>query len=209
MTDKELPDLSGTKEMMAMSEAQTDLEASFKVLTDKQRVYVDGRLAGLTPYASCKAAGYEQAESQAYRLERTPRVRDALDAASKVARVSLDMSRDDVLEGLMESLQMCANATEMTNVWKEIGKIIGAYQPLKIEHTHNIGDYTNNQLMKMSNKDLVNMVDQPGAVIDVEDDIVDAEFEVLKDAVKPAEPIDYDNMEVMDDGPEETSNENL
>ncbi|MCK4784200.1 MAG: hypothetical protein KAV87_10650 [Desulfobacteraceae bacterium] len=202
MTEKELPDLSGTKEMKAMDDAQTNLEASFKVLTDMQRIYVDGRLAGLTPYASCKAAGYADAQTVAYRLERTPRVRDALDAASKVARVSLDMSRDDVLEGLMESLQMCANATEMTNVWKEIGKIIGAYQPLKIEHTHNIGDMTNTQLQRMSNKELVGMADQPGAIIDVKDDIVDAEFEVLKDSVKPPEPIDYDNMEVVNDSTE-------
>lgn len=212
MTDKNLPDipdLSGTKEMKAMNDAQSNLEAAFKVLTEMQRLYVDGRLAGLTPYASCTAAGYADAQTVAYRLERTPRVRDALDAASKVARVSLDMSRDDVLEGLMESLQMCATATEMTNVWKEIGKIIGAYQPLKIEHTHNIGDMTNNQLQRMSNKELVNMVDEPGAVIDVKDDIVDAEFEVLKESVQPPEPIDYDNMEVVDDRAEETSNKSL
>lgn len=199
MTENKLPDLSGTKEMIAMNDAQTNLEAAFEALTDMQRLYVDSRLAGLVPYASCKAAGYKDPESHAYKLERTPRVRDALDAASKVARVSLDMSRDDVLEGLMESLQMCANATEMTNVWKEIGKIIGAYQPLKIEHTHNIGDMTNDQLMRMSNRDLVRMVDQPGAIIDVKDDIVDAEFEVLKEAVNPPTPIDYDNTEVVDD----------
>lgn len=203
MAEKNLPteldQLKGTKEGKAFDEAQTELETSFGKLTEQQRLYVDGRLAGLTPYAACKAAGYTGAESQAYRLERTPRVRNALDAASKIARARLNMDRDDVLQGLMEALQMCATATEMTNVWKEIGKIIGAYQPLRIEHTHNLGDVTNDQLMRMSNRELVDLVDQPGAIIDVEADVEDAEFRVLRESIAPPTPIDYDNMEVMDD----------
>ena len=99
----------------------------------------------------------------------------------------------------MEALSAAANATDMTNVWKEIGKIIGVYQPMKLEITHDIGEMTQDQLMRMSNKDLVKMAQQPGAIVPVENNIVDAEFEVLKESVKPPEPIDYDNMDVMND----------
>lgn len=200
----DLEKLKGTKEVQAYEAAGNSLEEAFKRLTEQQRLYVDGRLAGLTPYAACKAAGYSGAESSAYRLERTPKVQDALAAASQVARVSLDMGKDDVLEGLMEALSAAANATEMTNVWKEIGKIIGVYQPMKLEVTHDIGEMTQDQLMRMSNKDLVQMAEQPGAVVPVENNIVDAEFEVLRESVKPPEPIDYDNMESMDDGNTDT-----
>ena len=195
----DLEKLKGTKEVQAFTAAENSLEAAFSKLTDMQRIYVDGRLSGLVPYAACKAAGYVDAQTVACRLERTPRVADALAAASQVARVKLDMSRDDVLEGLMEALNASANATEMTNVWKEIGKIIGVYQPMKLEITHDIGEMTQDQLMRLSNKDLVRMAEQPGAVVTVENNIVDAEFEVLKESVKPPEPIDYDNLDVMDD----------
>ncbi len=204
-----LDDLKGTKEIQAYTNAQTVLEKLMGSLTDQQKVYVEGRLSGLVPYAACKAAGFVQPESQAYRLERTPKIRDVLDAASSVARISIDMDRGDVLQGLMDALQMCANATEMTNVWKEIGKIIGAYQPIKIEHTHSIGDMTNDQLQRMSNRDLVKMVDEPGAIIDVTSDPVDAEFEVLKESVKPAKPIDYNNNTEIVDGDSTTPSKDL
>lgn len=200
----DLEKFKGTKEVQAYEAAGNSLEVAFGKLTDQQRLYVDGRLAGLTPYASCKAAGYSGPESSAYRLERTPKVADAMAAASQVARVQLDMGKDDVLAGLMEALNASANATEMTNVWKEIGKIIGVYQPMKLEVTHDIGEMTQDKLMTLSNKDLVRMAEQPGAVVPVEDNIVDAEFEVLKEAVRPPEPIDYDNLDVMDDDSEST-----
>ena len=200
----DLEKLKGTKEVQAYEAAGTSLEEAFARLTDQQRLYVDGRLAGLTPYAACKAAGYAGPESSAYRLERTPKVQDALAAASQVARVTLDMGKEDVLEGLMEALSAAANATEMTNVWKEVGKIIGVYQPMKLEVTHDIGEYTQDQLMRMSNKDLVQMAEQPGAIVPVENNVVDAEFEVLKEAVTPPEPIDYDNMDIIDDSTSDT-----
>ena len=167
---------------------QADWEKAFSKLSTKQRVYVDARLSGLVPYASAKVAGYSDPESHSYKLDKTPVVRDALDAASKVARTKIDMNRDDVIQGLMDSLDACANATEMTNVWKEIGKIIGAYQPVKIEITHDIGEVTANQLARMSNKDLLNFSHTNAAL----DAPIDAEYQVLSDSIQPPKPIDYD-----------------
>ena len=184
--------LKGTKEMQAYDGAQKSLESAFKALTDQQRLYVDARLSGMVPYASAKAAGYTQPESQAYRLERSPRVRDALAAASQVARVSLNLKRDDVLQGLLDADTMAANATEKVAAWREIGRIIGAYEPIKVQHTHLIAELADDQLMRMSNKELMELADQPEAVVEG-DDAIDAEFEVLQDAIQPPKPVEYDD----------------
>jgi len=178
---------------MITTSAQTEWEKAFSKLSTKQRVYVDARLSGLVPYASAKVAGYSDPEAGSYKLDKTPAVRDALHAASKVARVKIDMNRDDVILGLMDSLDACSNATEMTNVWKEIGKIIGAYQPLKVEITHDIGEVTAHRLMSMSNKELFDMSKRPDIMQAPQDEVLDAEYQVLRDAVTPPKPIDYDN----------------
>jgi len=202
MVEKAL-DLSGTKEVQAYESAQSSLESAFLKLTDQQRLYVDARLSGMVPYAAAKAAGYAQPESQAYRAEKSPHIRDAMEAASQVARVSLNLNRDDVLQGLLDADVMAANATEKVAAWREIGRIIGVYEPIKVQHTHMIGEMSDEQLTRLSNKELIELAEQPEATVHGEE-AIDAEFTVLQDAIQPPEPIEYDGEMEIDEVPDET-----
>jgi hypothetical protein len=43
------------------------------------------------------------------------------------ARITMD--RQDVLQGFMDAVNSAQSATELVMAWREIGKVIGAYEP--------------------------------------------------------------------------------
>ena len=144
------------------SELQLTEENPFTRLTVKQRRYVEARLQGLVPSAAAKAAGL------AHNEERSPRVREALRWAVEESLGSVeDIGKNDVLQGMKDAVSAAATATELIQAWREIGKLIGAYEPeRKILEVH---DYTKEELKSLSEDDLLRLAgDKMNEAIDGE-----------------------------------------
>ena len=149
-------------------------------LSIKQRNYVEARLQGLTKAAAGRAAGCST-QNEVYVLERNPKVRAAIryllrEGSAKVE----DLTKSDVLTGMMDAVSAAATASELVMAWREIGKLLGAYEPeRKILEVH---DYTEAELKELSDKDLARLAGKKMRNV-----IEDAEFEEVPKA-KP-EPL--------------------
>lgn len=136
-------------------------------LAEKQQRYVLARVRGFNIRQSAKLAGYTDIDSAGYHLEKHPRIRLVLDAMTKAASNELQLERKDVLDGLMDAVRMAATSTELAGAWREIAKVIGAYEPIKVEHSHR--NVTMEKLAAMSDADLAALADDPNyAVIEGE-----------------------------------------
>ena len=172
-------------------------------LTQKQKRYVEGRLSGMTKLAAARAAGYETPEVNAYRLDQNPRIRAALESITREATRNLALSRESVLEGLLDAVHTAATSAELTAAWREIGRVIGAYEPEKREININYKDLSPDKLARMSDKELMELGVKFEGQYDSPDDAIDAEYEVLQDALEPPKPIDYDrDVDAEELGPE-------
>ena len=96
-------------------------------LTAKQRLYVENRLAGMNQTQSAIAAGASPVTAPD--MERHPRVQRIMLSATKAAMERITMDRQDVLQGFMDAVNSAQSATELVMAWREIGKVIGAYEP--------------------------------------------------------------------------------
>lgn len=102
-------------------------------LTSKEVLYVEGRLAGSPPTVAARMAGMSDPFEDGARMEKDLRIRDAMEATIKLATAERQLTRDDVLAGLMDAVHMSATATELVAAWREIGKVIGAYEPTRVD----------------------------------------------------------------------------
>jgi len=177
---------------------QDQFYLAFSKLTDKQRQYVNNRLLGHNPTTSARAAGYSEASatSAGYNLDRNPVIRNVIVLANKQALQQMSLGRADVLKGLLDSVDTAATSTELTAAWREIGKLIGAYEPEKVEHTHKLEDLSREKLATMSDAELLKHSGQAEFRL-VDEDVIDGEYEELstEDEVPSdiaPEPIDYD-----------------
>lgn len=142
-------------------------------LTDIQRRYVEARVNGMGITAAARAAGVANAHGNAQSLEHNPAVKLALQEINKQALAGLVITRHDVIEGLLQATRAAATATELVMAWREIGKIIGAYEPVKVAITHEM--LLPEQLAVMSDRELMMAANIQGVTLD------DAEYEVLND----------------------------
>ena len=82
------------------------------------------------------------------------------------------MSKSDVMTGMLDAVEAAATASELVLAWRELGKLIGAYEPeKKILEIH---DYTRDELRAMNDEDLLRLSGSKYA------DVIDAEFEEIK-----------------------------
>lgn len=133
-----------------------------------QRRYVEARLQGLTVQAAGKAAGLTCAQS-ASRMERMPSIRSAIKWIVKESTRSVtELSKDDVISGMMDAVDAAATATELVAAWRELGKLIGAYEPER--RVLEIRDYTQDELRTLSDDELARLAG--GRMKDA----IDAEF---------------------------------
>jgi len=152
-----------------------DPEEDLLKLTPKQRIYVESRIAGMTVGQSAAAAGFKNHSN----LESNPRIAQILLHANKQALTRLTLNREDVLSGFMDAVNAAASSTELVMAWREIGKVIGAYEPevkiqvsvdLTAERIASMGD---DALLRLSGmEDFVNP--------DMEEDIIEGECQVLR-----------------------------
>lgn len=110
--------------------------AKGKSLTEKQRKYVEHRVAGLQPYAAARATGlkHNSAKQIAKRLEQNPEVRAAILKEQDAYEESSKMTKQRVIDGFLEGIQMArmmAEPSSMIAGWREIGRLCGYYMDEK------------------------------------------------------------------------------
>lgn len=135
-------------------------------LSTKEVLYCDNRLSGSPPAVAARMAGLPNPDEESKRLEKSATVRKYMEASIQVETHNRGITRDDVLAGLMDATNMASTATELVAAWREIGKIIGAYEPKKVDV--NITD--TRQLQEQSDEDLARL-----AAIDGEYQVLDFE----------------------------------
>jgi len=141
-------------------------------LTVLQRRYVEARMQGLPVGAAGKAAG-EQSMKAASMMERSPKVRKAIKFLVRDSMRNVEeLTKSDVMTGMLDAVEAAATASELVLAWRELGKLIGAYEPeKKILEIH---DYTRDELKAMTDNDLLRLTGGKLA------DTIDAEFEEIR-----------------------------
>jgi hypothetical protein len=136
-------------------------------------------MQGLAIGAAGNAAG-ASSHQEASRLEHSPKVRKAIKWLIKDStrlikdstRNVEELSKSDVMTGMLDAVEAAATASELVLAWRELGKLIGAYEPeKKILEIH---DYTKDELKALSDEDLLKLSGNKYS------DVIDAEFEEIK-----------------------------
>lgn len=170
---------STEKQLQKPNFKDTGVEDLLLKCTVKQRLYVEARVAGLNKSASLRAAGAaEKATSREY--ENHPRVKAILQAVNREAMNKLTVTRKEVLEGLMDSVNAAATSTEMTMAWREIGKLVGAYEPEVVRHettpnAERLRRMTDRELLELTRDDDFELAPSPM------DEVLEAEYEVMEE----------------------------
>ena len=169
---------------MASPKLQLTEVNPYTELSVKQKRYVEARLQGLNKKMAHSAAGYAPTgdgdPNGVYALERSPKVRAAIRYLIRESTKSVeDLTKSDVLTGMMDAVDSAATAGELVMAWREIGKLLGAYEPEKrILEVH---DYTREELKALSDKDLKRMAGKDMS------NAVDGEFEEVEDGGEETE----------------------
>ena len=158
-------------------------------LTVMQRRYVEARLQGLTITAAGAAAG---AKSSKHGMDNNPKIRAAIRYLIKESTASVEeLTKSDVLTGMMDAVDAAATASELVMAWREIGKLLGSYEPER--KILEIRDYTDNELKELPDKELLKLA---GGKLQ---DAIDGEFHELRNQDQEAEA----DGEGANSGPEE------
>lgn len=144
-------------------------------VTPKQEAYAEARATGVQLLASMSAAGFTPNPGDAARLEKMPPVRDLINAKKRENAYMLGLTRDKVLEGMMEAVnQAKILADPLTQIagWREIAKVCGFYAPevKRVELGEGAKTYLA-RLEQMSDEELLKIANAP---------IVDVEFTEVK-----------------------------
>lgn len=149
-------------------QAAKDLALSTEILSNQESQYVAARMMGNPPVVAARVVGYPDPIERSMELETDLRIKDAMLNAGKLKSYERRLTRDDVLAGFMDAVRMSSTATELVGAWREIGRVIGAYEPRKIDITVTHQE----QLQEMDDKALAQL-----AAIDGEYEVLDFESE--------------------------------
>jgi len=154
--------------------ANSPVEEDLLRLSGKQRLYVENRLAGMNRIQAGQAAGYANNNSIAG-LDEHPRVKRIMLHATKEAMQRITINRQDVLQGFMDAVDAAQSSTELVMAWREIGKVIGAYEPEVKIIKHQ--DLTAEKMHSMKDEELLEMA----GLEDYRPPIIDGEFEEIEE----------------------------
>ena len=109
-------------------------------VTEAQGKFIEGKLAGLSDHAAAVQAGQPHAGA----LAKSATVKEQLTAARRWLTDTTQITRLDVIEGVIDGIECARMQGDSGNVikgWTEVGKILGHYAPevKKIELSTNQG----------------------------------------------------------------------
>lgn len=138
-------------------------------LTEQQIEYVENRLDGKSKAEAAKSAGYSSTNTNP---ELSTKVKNALALARSELSTASQIKRADVIEMLMEAYDMAkitAESSAMTAAAREIGKMLGFYEPetIKVELSHGQANM-HNRLRMMSDEELLRIASGEAEIIEGE-----------------------------------------
>lgn len=143
-----------------------------KPLTEKQTAYVENRMDGKSKYAAAKAAGYGSPDTTSTNLERSASVAAALKMAREELSTATQIKRADVIEMFTEAYDLAKLAAEPGNMVaaaREIGKMLGYYEPERIKVDLTLSqERTMQKFTQMSDEELIQIAQGQAKVIDGE-----------------------------------------
>jgi hypothetical protein len=189
-TDKVLEASQAGKTAVIDSET-AEMGAIWERLDSKSRRFIESRLEGLDLKVAAKAAGLSDQEAK--RLDYRPMVKRYIALATRKAVRKTLVTRQDVIEGFMDAVTAASTSTELTQAWREIGRLIGAYEAEKIDVKVSVENLTQEKLLAMSESELIELTQRHGTYqIDTDQD-EDAElFENFREALAPPIPVEAD-----------------
>lgn len=132
-----------------------------KPLTAQQLLFAQAWATGESIGSAALRAGYAD-DGIGYRLVRMPNVRRAYDTEKAKYEEACQMTRKKVMDMLIESFDMAklmAEPSSMVSAAREIGKMCGYYEPVKLQVTHNHqGEVAVRQLNAMSDSELLKLI---------------------------------------------------
>lgn len=161
----------------------------FLSLTDKQKVFVDGVVRGLTQTMAARLAGYSNPYTEGSRMIRKPAVIEAVQRMHYKHEKASQMSRKKVMDGMLEAIEMAKMQSEpgvMVNGWREIGRMCGYYAAEKKVIDINISaKRAVDKLEMLSDAELLEMIESDSQAIEGEcsevleatQEAADAEFD--------------------------------
>lgn len=131
----------------------------------KQTKLLDGLCEGLSLAQAMENAGYRESSKKA--VVASPAVAEAVRMGREKIAERYALSKKDVIEGFMDAVTSAANSMELIAAWREIGKLIGAYEPHKIEVTHRQEQLTVEEVRQLPSSELARLANM-GDVVDAE-----------------------------------------
>ncbi len=138
----------------------------------KKRKYVELRTKGALPLPAARQAGFPDPLKAAERMEKDLEVRTAIEYGVRVSAHEARVTRDDVIAGLKDAVAMATTASEMVQAWREIGKLIGAYEPTRIELS---GQIDHNTVTELPDEKLLELAAIDGEFLVLDDETDDVQ----------------------------------
>jgi phage terminase small subunit len=140
-------------------------------LTSRQQRFVELYALDRCGTQAAIGAGYTgrpaAAAVTASRLLRKPNVQAALQAQEARIAADLEVTRQRVLDGLLEAVEMArerADPAAMISAWREVGRLCGYYAPDRVQVGVQLGDAEAAELRRleaMSDEELGALVNCP------------------------------------------------
>ena len=94
----------------------------------------------------------------------------------------IEVTKTYVLEGFKDAVRAAKDSTELTNAYREMGKMLGHYAPETMVHV--TAEATMDDIRQMTDKELMG-ADGEGVVATEVDEAIEGEFTDLVDACRP------------------------
>lgn len=143
------------------SKAMASLIDVNKPLTEMQRSFAKHWAQGETILTASLKAGYATPEL-GYRLVVQPNVLALYRQEKALYEASCQMTRAKVMDGFLEAIEFakaCNEPGSMISGWREVAKMCGYYEPVKVRITHTTeGKAFEDRMNSMTNEDLMQLV---------------------------------------------------
>lgn len=140
------------------------------VLTERQASYVEARSFGMTKKDAAAAAGYADVNFEGNKLEKLPKITQALVAERAKTAFNLGINKEQVLQGILDAIddaKLLSDPATQIMGWKEVAKMLGFYAPevKKIELTGPAARVLD-RMQQLSDEELLRIAESD--VVDVE-----------------------------------------
>lgn len=153
-----------------------------KPFTPRERIYMEGRLSGMTQIASAAAAGCPNPNKDGHKLEKREHVQKELVRRMNKVAEEVDFSRKEAHDMYLQAYTNADTAMEQIAAVNAMVKLHGIAEPAKVEVQHQ-----HQATLEFDRMDLKQLM----KLADIDDFTLEGEFEVVKE--RPALEIREDS----------------